>query len=141
MFELPSPLHPMVVHFPIALFITALGLEVASIVFKKESYHKSALQLYVIAALITPLVVRTGLWEEERLNLNHPILNWHRTFALWTMWTSLLSLPVLWFIKRECQRYFRIIFVIFLLGAVSFVSLAGYNGGRMVYEYGTGIEE
>ena len=141
MFELPSPLHPMVVHFPIALFITALGLEVASIVFKKESLHKSALHLYILAALITPLVVRTGLWEEERLNLNHPILDWHRTFALWTMWTSLMSLPVLWFIQKECQRCFRIIFVILLFGIVSFVSLTGYNGGRLVYEYGTGIEE
>jgi len=139
MLTLPSPLHPMVVHFPIALFMTALGLEATSIIFKKESLHKSALYLYIIAALMTPFVVRTGLWEEARLNLNHPVLYWHRTFALWTMWSSLMSLPVLWFIKKECQRYFRIIFVVFLLVVVSFVSLAGYNGGRMVYEYGVGM--
>ena len=141
MLEWPSPVHPMVVHFPIALFSTALGLEIASIVFKKDSLHTSALHLYILAALTTPLVVRTGLWEEERLSLNHPVLDWHRTFALWTMWVSLMSLPVLWFMSRKCRRCFRIIFVVFLLGVVSFVSLAGYNGGRLVYEYGAGIEE
>ena len=32
MFELPSHLHPMVVHFPIALFMIALGLEILSFI-------------------------------------------------------------------------------------------------------------
>jgi uncharacterized membrane protein len=141
MFTLPAHLHPMVVHFPIALFITALGFEILSFIFKKESLHQSAVCIYVLAALITPLVVRTGIWEAEKLNLAHPMLDQHRNFALWTMWVSLMSLPILWFIKKEFGRYFRIIFLIFLMSTAVFVSLAGDKGGRMVFEYGVGVAE
>lgn len=140
MLESLIPLHPKLVHFPIALFVGALGFDVLSFLFKKEGLHKTALNMYILAALITPLVVRTGIWEAERLNLSHPILEIHKKFALWAMWGSLMSLPVLWFIKKEAPKYFRIVFLILLIGVVGIVSLASHNGGRMVYEYGVGVE-
>ena len=132
--------HPKVVHFPVALFMTALGLDLAGLIFKRESFHKTAVQIYVIAALMTPLVVRTGIWEAARLHLNHPVLEKHRMFALWTMWASLMSLPVLWFIKKKSQKFFRVFFVTFLIVTAGLVTVAGHNGGRMVYEYGVGVE-
>ncbi len=141
MFDFLQPIHPKVVHFPIALFMTALGLDLASFIFKKESFHKSAWHIYVIAALITPLVVRTGLWEEERFNLSHPVLDQHRQFALWTMWVSLMSLPVLWFMKLKSQKFFRVFFIILLIAVAGLVTVTGHNGGRMVYEYGVGMEK
>jgi len=141
MLELPSHLHPMVVHFPIALFITALGLDILSFIFKKQGYHHSALTLYVIAALMTPLVVRTGIWEATKLGLSHPLLDKHRTFALWTMWIALMSLPLLWLIKKEAAKYFRVVFLVFLIVTAILVSIGADKGGRMVYEYGVGIEE
>lgn len=141
MLEYLQPIHPKVVHFPIALFMTALGLDFTSFIFKKESLHKTAVHIYVIAALMTPLVVRTGLWEEERFHLSHPILDKHRLFALWTMWVSLMSLPVLWLIKQKSQKFFRIFFIIFLVVIAGFVTLTGHNGGEMVYKYGVGVEQ
>ena len=141
MLEILQPLHPRVVHFPIALFVTGLGLEVVSLLFKKESLHRTALHIYVLAALLTPLVVRTGIWEETRLHLSHPILDKHRMFALWTMWVSLASLPVLWFLKKELPKFLRLIFLVFLIGVAATVILTGHNGGRMVYEYGVGTQE
>lgn len=134
------PLHPKVVHFPIALFVSALVFDILSLIARKEGLHKAAVYMYAFAALLTPLVVRTGLWEEERIHLGHPLLEKHRVFALWTMWVSLMSLPVLWFVKKEMPKYFRFIFPVFLLGTVVLVTLAGHNGGRMVYEYGAGVE-
>lgn len=141
MFEILIPLHPKMVHFPIALFVGALGFDVLSFVFKKEAFHRTALNMYVLAALLTPLVVRTGIWEAERLSLSHPILDAHKKFALWTMWGSLVSLPVLWFIRQEFPKLFRALFFVFLIGVVGTVSLAGHNGGTMVYEYSVGVEE
>jgi len=141
MFELPTHLHPMVVHFPITLFIMALVFECVSLIVKSESLHKAALYMYVTAAIITPLVVKTGIWEAEKLRFSHPLLDQHRNFALWTMWVSLMSLPVLWLIKKEFGKYFRIVFLGFLMSTAVFVSLAGDKGGRMVFEYGVGVEE
>jgi len=141
MLALPEHLHPMTVHFPIALFMTALGLDVLSLIFKKESLHKTALHIYIVAAVLTPLVVRTGIWEVEKLQINHPVLDKHRQFAIGTMWASLMSLPVLYFVKEKCSKYFRLIFLVFLIGTVSLVALTAEEGGEMVYEYGVGVEK
>lgn len=141
MLEFLQPLHPKVVHFPIALFITAFGLEAVNWVTRKHFFHQCAVCLYVVAALMTPLVVKTGLWEAERLHLSHPLLNQHQQYALWTMWVSLMSLPVLWLLSRKYLRAFRIVFVVCLIAVSAAVTSAGHKGGEMVYEYGVGIEE
>lgn len=141
MIELPAHLHPMVVHFPIALFIMGLLFEVVSLLIKHEGIHKAAVYMYVAAALLTPLVVRTGIWEAEKLSLNHPLLDQHSQYAVRLMWFSLMSLPVLWFLNREFRKTLRWVFVIVLLISSVLVSIAADKGGRMVYEYGVGVEE
>lgn len=141
MFELPPYLHPMVVHFPIALFITALGLDVLSLIIRKEGLHQAALHIYIIAVLITPVAVRTGIWEAEKINLNHPILDQHKFFALRTMWVALASLPVLYLVKKKCSKCFRVVFIIFLISISGLIALTAKKGGQMVYEYGIGVEE
>lgn len=141
MLEILQPLHPKVVHFPIALFMTALGLESLSWITKKPFFHQCAVCLYVLAALMTPLIVRTGLWEAERLNLSHPLLDQHQKYALWTMWFSLMSLPLLWFFFKGYKKVFRTLFIISLLVVAVLVTFTGDKGGKMVYEYGVGIEE
>ena len=134
-------LHPKVIHFPIALFLGAMGMEVLSLIFKKDNLHLTALHMYIFATFITPLVVLTGLQEAEHLHLSHPILNIHRNFALLTMWGSLVSLPILWLAKKRGEKVLRIVFIVFLLMLATFVSFTGYNGGRMVYEYGVGTKQ
>ena len=134
-------LHPKVIHFPIALFIGAMGMEVVSLIFRKDNLHRTALHMYIFATVITPFVVLTGLQEAEHLHLGHPILTIHRNFALLTMWGSLVSLPILWLAKKNGEKVSRIVFIIFLLMLATFVSIAGHNGGRMVYEYGVGVDQ
>lgn len=134
-------LHPKVVHFPIALFISAMGLEAVSSIFRKESFHRTAVHMYILATLLTPLVVLTGLSEAEHLNIKHPVLDLHKNFALLTMWGSLISLPILWLIKKHNSKILRFLFLVLTLTIVVFVSIAGHNGGRMVYEYNVGVEQ
>lgn len=140
MLELLTPIHPKLVHFPIALFLTALALDFVSLVFRKKEFHQSAIYLYVGAALLTPLVVRTGIWETERLHLSHPLLTKHSVMAQRTMWVSLMSLPVLWFMKKEFTKHSRILFMVLLLVIAGLVTYTGHLGGQMVYEYGVGVE-
>jgi len=136
--SLPYPLHPIVVHFPIALFITAFLFELSGLLLRKEILHQTAIMLYVLAALIAPLVVRTGHWEAGRLDLNHPVLDKHSLFAAWLMWVSLMSLPLLWLLYKKNPKIFRICFVLFAICAVVLITFTGHYGGRMVYEYGVG---
>lgn len=133
--------HPKMIHFPIALFIGAMGMEMLSRIFRKDRLHRTALDMYILATVITPLVVLSGLQEVEHLHLGHPVLTIHRNFGLLTMWTSLISLPVLWIINKQNPRIFRIVFLIFVLVIVALVTITGHNGGRMVYEYGVGVSQ
>lgn len=139
--EVFIPLHPKVVHFPIALFITAFLFEILSLVSKKEALHKSALTIYMAATLLTPLVVATGLWEEKRLHLHHPLLERHELSGLLTMGISLISLPIIWFIKKRAALFFRTIFLMFLILITLSVTITAHLGGEMVYEYGIAVEK
>ena len=134
-------LHPRVIHFPIALFIGAMGMEVLSLLFKKDNLHRTAFHMYILATVITPFVVLTGLQEAEHLHLGHPILTIHKNFGLLTMWTSLISLPILWIVNKQNSKIFRVVFLVFLLIIATFVTVTGHNGGRMVYEYGVGVDQ
>jgi uncharacterized membrane protein len=134
-------LHPMIIHFPIALFISAMGFWAGGLLFKKKSLQQTAVYLYVLGAFIAPLAVQTGLWEAEHLGVMHPIVEIHERFGLLTMWSSLLSLPILWIVKRKKEKAFNTVFAICVLLVVGFVVITAYNGGRMVYEYAVGVEE
>jgi uncharacterized membrane protein len=136
-----NPIHPKLVHFPIAFFITAFVLDILSWILDKEKLHESAVVMYVIAAFSTPIVVLAGLWEQWRLHLNHPVLAQHKLYAFATMWVSLVSLPVLWSLKKVSLRIFRIVFTCLLLCLSILVTTAGYWGGKMVYEYGAGVSQ
>ena len=134
-------LHPMLVHFPIALFTSALVFELLHRILKKELFHQAAAAVYVLAVCLTPLAVLSGLREEDELHLKHPVLEIHERFALITLWGSLASLPVLWFIHKWSAKLFKNIFLAVLLAIVACVTITAYNGGRMVYEYGVGVEK
>ena len=133
-------LHPMLVHFPVALFISAFIFEILSLILKKEVLHTVALAMYFFAALSTPLTAYSGLWEAQRLNLHHPVLEIHRTFALITMYVSFLSLFLIGSVRHLPVKIYRTIFFICSLLMVVTVTITAYNGGRMVYEYGVGID-
>ena len=133
------PIHPKVVHFPIALFLTALILELISLVIKKEIFHKSSLVIFVLATVITPLVFKTGEWEATRLNLMHPLLKSHEESAEKVMWGSLIALAGLGVIYKKKPDWFKPFFLLVLVALAIFVALTAHYGGRMVYEYGVGM--
>lgn len=135
-------IHPILVHFPIALFISAMGLEILAIVFKKEKLQEASWINFILAVLITPLVVLTGLAEAKSLHLSHKIADIHKLFAFLTFGASSISGIGLWIIKKRfSKKTFTITFFILLISVVILVSICGYYGGRLVYEYGVGIEE
>jgi uncharacterized membrane protein len=141
MMEQLIPMHPKLVHFPIALIITALILDILSRIFRRGNLHEAAVVIYVVAVFFTPVVVWAGLWEQQRLHLHHPVLAQHKLYAFVTMWLSLLSLPALWLIKIKFLKAFRIVFSCLLLCLAMLVTVTGYYGGKMVYEYGAGVEQ
>lgn len=134
-------LHPMLVHFPIACFIGACVFQTGYFVFKKESLRYSALWVYSLAVCVTPFAVLTGLAEADKHHLNHPVVNAHKNFAFFVLAVSLLSVPLLWQLYKKSGRMLNYVFAFFMVLIVAGIMLTAYNGGRLVYEYGIGIEQ
>ena len=132
-------LHPLIVHFPIALFITALGIEILSLIFKKEKLHQVAWYDYILGILACVAAVLAA-WRDGE-TLKHPVFYTHKNLAYWTTSVALVSGVILPLVKRKSKKAFRIIFFISLILVASLVSLTGYYGGKLVYEYGVGVEE
>jgi uncharacterized membrane protein len=139
MFDFLIPFHPKIVHFPIALFTIALFFEILGRIFKKNLLSEAALLVYFCATAFTPMVVLSGLIEEDRLHLHHPVLSAHKNFALLTMWIALASVPILWFLRKKSPEIFRNAFLTLLLVIVVIVTITAHYGGQMVFHYGVGV--
>ncbi len=135
------PIHPKLVHFPIALVVSAMGMQGLGLLLKKDLLCKGAWLMFVLAVIAIPVVVFSGLLEANRLHLHHPVLNVHKLFAFWAMGLSLVALAFLWFMRIKNNKNFQITFLIVLFLVSSLVGLAAYQGGRMVYEYGVGVSQ
>ena len=135
------PIHPKLVHFPIALAVSAMGMQGLGLFFKKDFLCKGAWLMFVLAVISMPVIVFSGLLEADRLHLHHPVLDAHKRFAFTAMWLSLVALPILWFIRTKHIRIFQIMFLVLLFVVSSLLGLAAHQGGRMVYEYGVGVSQ
>ena len=135
-------LHPMVVHFPVALFLSAFILEIASIFFRKETLHQTALNIYILAVAAVPFAVLTGLQEAEEWHLaNHKVFLQHRNFAFLTLGISLISFLIVVMRKKQLLGHRKKIFFIVLLILSMCVAITAFYGGQLVYEYGIGVEQ
>lgn len=123
-------IHPIVVHFPIALFISALGMEVLSLVFKKENLHKSAWVNYVLGVIAAFFAILTAWIENEQIK--HPVFYTHRMLGYLTFAISFAGLIV--------SRKSNVIFLTFLIIVAVLIAITGFYGGRLVYEYGVGVQ-
>jgi uncharacterized membrane protein len=148
-----SELHPLVIHFPIALLLVAPLFIVAGIVMDPQRgrpFLVTALCLMVLGTVGTMLAVATGEAAAEvthRTAAMSAVLERHQELAettrdifglLTVIFATILFLPR--FLRRETTTAVaRILPLAFLLfygaGTVVLVNTA-HNGGRLVHELG-----
>ena len=118
--------HVVLVHFPIALFLTAVGFDVAAEWTKKPVFATVARYNMMIAAIATLPVMLTGLlawqWQLEghRLKgilLQHLVLGVTSSMLIWLVW---------WMHRRASRIAFRL--PVELLAAVM-VAVTAHLGG------------
>jgi len=137
MFSL-THLHPMIVHFPIALVTIGFLAELASLFFKKDSsLPKISLYLLIIGTLAAVAAVLAGVFFTEKLSgaagaikETHALLAFVTTGLL--LVTSFLRLPLLK--GKETKTTKQLAFAFYLLSMIA-VSATGFYGGTLVYNY------
>src|SRR5262245_61100876 len=97
-------LHPLVIHFPIVLFMTAAAIDLVDVVFDRPSWLGDvATSLYVLGAATAVFAYLTG----ERAGstvlipaMAHPFVADHRSWALVTTWYCAIAVAVRFAARR-----------------------------------------
>lgn len=123
--------HVVLVHFPIALFITGVAFDLLGRWAKRSVLSQAAYYNLLIAAVSTIPVIATGVlaWqfqlEGQKLKgilLLHLILGWASGLLIWVVW---------WLHFRARRRGAALTWFVTLieLAAVAVVGLTGHVGG------------
>jgi uncharacterized membrane protein/nitrite reductase/ring-hydroxylating ferredoxin subunit len=138
---LRHPLHPMLVHFPIGLFLLSLLLDLASLAFSplpnlvRDSFY--AMLLGVITALVAAV---PGFVDYTDIRSDHPAKRTataHLILNLIVVALYGINLGV----RSSSLVDPKIHSVPLLLSliAIALLSVSGYLGGRLVYDDGIGV--
>jgi uncharacterized membrane protein len=140
-------LHPLVVHFPIALLFTAAGLDLLGWMLRwNRSLRLVATVLYVLGTLTivpTYFIGRAAAATIWLPGMAHAAVKDHWDWAFRTIWffgiLTVVRLVLLWRARRDPPR--ALIAALTLAGLVGVVLLGETSdrGGRLVYEYGVGV--
>ncbi|MBA4148870.1 MAG: Rieske 2Fe-2S domain-containing protein [Verrucomicrobia bacterium] len=135
------PLHPMLVHFPIALFAISFLLDIASLAtsgehgFVRASFYSMALG--VVTALLASIA---GLVDYTSIREDHPAKNYataHMLINLGVIGLYALNLGL----RYSAMGEIKVGWPPFLISvlAIIMLSVSGYLGGAMVYDDGIGV--
>ncbi|HAM97776.1 MAG TPA: hypothetical protein DCQ26_04130 [Marinilabiliales bacterium] len=134
-----SHIHPMLVHFPIALVVFGFVADFAYLLYKKEAcLSKTGFYLLVAGTLSAMVALLSGvLFTSEMSGDAGEIQETHELFAWLTV--ALLTATSVFRIflmakNREDSNLKWIAFVLYGIATFS-VSLTGFFGGTLVYNY------
>lgn len=141
--------HPLIVHFPIAILVTAVLINFFSLILKKyEWLTKASISLYVLGTMSAITAFFTGRAAADSLELPAKVINTLTTHAdraeitvlYFTVFTVAYA-AFLIFEKRMLSKISSVvkpIMFLFALFGAYLVFLTADAGGKMVYGYGLG---
>jgi uncharacterized membrane protein len=134
-------IHPLVVHFPLALLPAAVLLYLLDAATGRESLAWTALWLLVLGTLGGAAAVATGLRAEDGVmvdpSVHQRLLDVHET---WMLATAALAVVLTgWaLLARPAPRRGRVLFAVGLLALLALLTKGADYGGRLVYDYNAG---
>lgn len=132
-------IHPMLVHFPIALLNAFILMELLAYLLKKEELRSAATWMLYLGTLGALGAVGAGFVAAGSVPHDseiHTIMTRHRNFGVTVLCLSLI-LSIFRFIAIDKARTVQ-----FLIGIITVVTMTfGADlGGLMVYKYGVAVQ-
>jgi uncharacterized membrane protein len=141
----PPTIHPMVIHFTIAIIYLSTLAGIAGLIIKKDPmYAKVFFILLTMSILATMAAGVAGVISESYVRVSHtvaPILEAHKRDGEITgviLVAAFAFQALKWLRQREAMRVSIVAFIL-TVGATIMVSITGHLGGTMVYGHGLGV--
>ncbi len=135
-------LHPKLVHFTVALLITAAFCEGLRLVTRRDIFGEVARWNCIFGGLAAIVTFISGNLAEGHVIIAggaREVFETHETFGYIT-----LILAILVMIRQvtpvPLRRKLQSIYLVLLAAVVISISVGAYNGGRLVYDFGVGVK-
>lgn len=133
--------HPLIVHFPIALLLTGVVLDWLAWLLKRPSLHRIALWNLGLGTLGAGAAVWSGYQAAAIAKHTfeiHQVMELHRKLGIATLIAG--GLVVLWRLwqRDQCSTAVRCLTLLILTGMAGTLVYGAHLGGRLVYEWGVG---
>lgn len=138
-------LHPMIVHFPIALLIVGFLTDILGLLTKREFFTQAGFYMLilgtlgVIAAYLSGEQAGGGISEEGALK---QALETHENAALITIWlasiTAVFRIALVYF--KKYKGALKIASLVLFLLVVGSIARTGNYGGELVYKHAAGVQ-
>ncbi|QSA95728.1 DUF2231 domain-containing protein [Methylococcus sp. EFPC2] len=140
---LASNVHPMIVHFPIALLVTFFALDIASLVLRRPALRSAADWTLYLGAISAVAAVGAGLFAESIVphgQAIHETMEWHKRIGISIAGLALVL--ALWRALGHGLRSSMARALHFFLAAlmVVLIGVVADLGGYMVYGHGVGVQ-
>ncbi len=134
-------IHPLVIHFPIALLMGAALFYIFAWIFKSDRMAFAAFGVLILGTAGAAAAVGTGLYAEEGVMISFSVrehlLDHHEDLMLTTLGVSIILLA--WAIfARPFPRKGRPFFILLFLVLLGIMAVGADYGARMAYDYNAG---
>ena len=136
------PLHPILVHFPIALLFASVLFDLLGRTLSRDSFREGALWLLGLGFIGgVAAAIAGGMAEEaaEQAGIAESLIETHETLAQITLGIMALMLLFRLFLRnRFSTRTLAAYSVAATMGLIALIA-AGHTGGNLVYQHGAGV--
>jgi uncharacterized membrane protein len=149
MFEIPDPLHPAIVHFPIVLIFLGTFFSILTIFTRRGALPQYAAIILILAAGAAQMAVNTGGEQADiviqRMPEAKPLLRvhaeWGEQMRMVAVIAAISALVALAFYRLPRFRRILAIVTTVIAGWACYCAFqAAQHGGAMVYHHGVGVQ-
>ena len=136
-------LHPLVVHFGLALVLVSAVLDLAGRIARRPVLHSVAAANLFIGAVGTIAAVASGMYAEVQLVMAHDVhqvLDAHKLFAFSA--AAGVVVLTLWRLALRGQFPARAgaLYLVLAMTTATLIGLAGHRGAELVFVHGTAVQ-
>ena len=139
---MPDNLHPLLIHFPIALLLSSVLFYWAGLRWKERGLDKAASYTLWLGLVGTAVTIISGLVAAQSVPLDSPAmqtLTTHKFLGIATFVIFGMQAICAWRSKGVYSSGKRVLHTVIQLIGVALIIAVGSYGGELVYTFGIGV--